>query len=97
MQYLPSCFKTLGAGPPHLWLPDWPTISVRSHGCQVYVLDCSAETLVFLWVIVLQTDLDFHSLQEIPFLFFGIVQYRVDAFVQRVTGHFRPERLNLQK
>lgn len=58
---------------------------------QVNVLDSARETLILLGVIVLQTDLDFHCLQETALLVLGCLEYGIDALIERITRYFRPK------
>ena len=52
-------------------------------------LDGSAETLVLLWIVILESDLQFHGLEEVAFLVSRLGQQLVDAFVQNVFRNFR--------
>lgn len=56
------------------------------------ILDGSGETLVFLGVVVLESDLKFHGLQEPLLVLFGINEDGVDTLVQCVTRYFGSEK-----
>lgn len=53
-------------------------------------LDGAAETLVLLWIVVLESDLQFHGFEEVAFLIRRLGQQLVDAFVENVFRNFRP-------
>lgn len=108
--YLPSYFKTLGAGPP--MQASWFFRQLKDHykgvfesdkheekslNClfQVNILDGAAETLVLLGIIILQTDLNFHCFQEVSLLFLGVIQHSINALVESVSGHFWPKIFSL--
>lgn len=48
-------------------------------------LDRAAETLVLLWVIVLQPNLEFNGLDELAILLLGISHDSGDSFSQSIT------------
>lgn len=73
----------------------YPKRARMTHGiCKVRsfvagdILDSSRETLVFLWVIVLEPDLELHCLEESLLVDLGIVQDSIDTLVQSVTRYF---------
>jgi hypothetical protein len=47
-------------------------------------LNRATETLVLLWIIILQTNLKFHSLSELPILLLGIPNNLGDGFLDRL-------------
>jgi len=51
-------------------------------------LDGTGETLFLLGVVVLQINLKFDGLEELPVLCFGQLQHSVDALQNRVAGDF---------
>jgi len=51
-------------------------------------LDGTGETLFLLGVVVLQINLKFDGLEELPILGLGQLQHRVDALQNRVAGDF---------
>lgn len=59
---------------------------------ELNVLDGSAETLVLLWIVVLETDLEFNAFQEVAFLVGRTLQQFVDAFVENVLRDFRAKK-----
>lgn len=56
------------------------------------ILDGAWETLVLLWVIIFQTDLEFHRLQEVPLLLLWACDDTVDALVKSVARYFWPKK-----
>jgi hypothetical protein len=59
-------FKTLGGGPPPPQYGGAPL--ARTKVGALHILDGAGETLVLLGIIVLQSDLEVNSLQELPLL-----------------------------
>jgi len=51
-------------------------------------LDGTGETLFLLGIVVLQINLKFDGLEELPVLGLGQLQHRVDALQNRVAGDF---------
>ena len=58
------------------------------------ILDGSRETLVLLGIIVLQTDLEFHGLAELPLLGLCRRQHGINTLVQSVPRHFPEMKTN---
>lgn len=56
-----------------------------------HILDRAGETLVLLGIVVLESDLEFHGLQEAALLRLGALQDGIHRLVQSITGHLRPE------
>ena len=53
---------------------------------KVNILDGSGETLVLLWIVVLEADLEVNSLGELPLLVLAVLEDSVDTLIQSVTG-----------
>ena len=51
----------------------------------VWQFDDAIETLVFLWIVVLQGDLKFDGFQEFSLLYSGAHKDFSDRFVQSIT------------
>ena len=56
----------------------------------MHILDCARETLVLLGIIILQTNLDLHRLQEVPLLLGRVLEDAIDALVKSVPGYLGP-------
>merc|ERR1719378_83609 len=52
----------------------------------VLQLDGSGETLVLLWIVILEADLEVHGLGELPLLVLAVLEDSVDTLIQSVTG-----------
>merc|ERR1719312_1301454 len=52
----------------------------------VLQLDGSGETLILLGIIVLEADLEVHSLGELPLLVLAVLEDSVHSLIQSVTG-----------
>lgn len=55
------------------------------------LLDGTGETFVLLWIVILQTNLNFHSLQEVPFVGFGFSDDGIYTLIKCITRHLRPK------
>lgn len=55
------------------------------------ILDGAAETLVLLWIVVLESDLEFHRLEKVALLVGRALQQLVDALVQDFFRDLRPK------
>ena len=53
----------------------------------VWELDSSDESLIFLWIVILKGDLEFDGLEELSFL--GVLLQFLDAFKHLGVGDFR--------
>ena len=53
---------------------------------KVNILDGSGETLVLLWIVVLEADLEVNSLGELPLLVLAVLEDSVDTLIKSVTG-----------
>jgi len=83
--YLPHYLKTLGGG----------LVNKRSVGS---ILDCSTETLVLLGVVVLKSNLEFHSLKKLSFLLHRrLLKQRGHCFVQTFLRNFASTKNQTQK
>ena len=58
------------------------------------LLDSARETLVLLGIVVLEADLEFHSLVELALLLGRLGQNSVDSFVKSVTRNLGPVDAN---
>lgn len=53
------------------------------------ILDSARETLVLLWIIILQTNLQLYCLQEFPFLILRVLEHGIYTLVKSVTWDLR--------
>ena len=52
---------------------------------KVNILDGSGETLVLLWIVVLEADLEVNSLGELSLLVLAVLEDSVDTLIKSVT------------
>lgn len=87
-------FKTLSRGPPQAPRPVAP-LSARQGLLFSYqssnILDGAAETLVLLGIVVLESNLELHRLEEVALLLGRGLQQLVDALVEDFLRDFRPK------
>ena len=58
-------------------------------GQVLHVLDGAGKTLVLLGIVVLETDLEVNSFQELARLaLLGLLEHLLDALVECLLGHF---------